>query len=422
MKSDGRVIVVGGGVAGLQCARVLHEAGRSVLVLEASDRVGGRVRTDVVEGFALDRGFQVLLTAYPEVRRSLDLSSLDLRTFLPGALVRLGGRFVRVSDPLRDPGGLWETLRAPVGGLGDKLRVGLLRARVGRGTPAALLTGPDVTTSAALDAQGFSRAMRQHFFRPFFGGIFLEEALATSARMFHYTFRMFSEGYAALPAGGIGAIPAMMAAKLPPDSVSLRTRVVEVGAQGVVLADGTRLGCSAVVVATDQDAASSLLPGEVEARPWHGTSCAYFDAPVAPVEQPLLVLNGDEEGPINSLCVPSVLDAGMAPPGRSLVSVTLRRGWVSGGETVGKPWESVMGQLERWYGQQVGGWRCLGVVEVPCALPAQDVGMLDPPERPGRLPSGVWIAGDHRDQSSLQGAMASGRRVAESIVAAGEAG
>lgn len=405
------MVVVGAGLAGLRCAQVLRQAGLDVVVLEAADAVGGRVRTDVVEGFRLDRGFQVLLTAYPEASRALDLGALDLRTFAPGAMVRTEGRFVRVSDPFRSPARAVETLLAPVGTLGDKWRVARLRLAVMRGSAEGLLAGPDRTTAEELDELGFSERMRERFLRPFYGGIFLEDGLTTTARMFRYTFRMFSEGKAAVPALGMGEIPSQIAAGLPAGAVRPGVRVEAVTGGEVVAEGGERLAADHVVVATDQDAASRLLPGEVEARPWRGTVCVYFDAPVPPMEEPLLLLNGEGGGPVNSLCVPTVLSPELAPRGRTLVSVSLRSGSPAD--------EAVEAQLRDWFGGVVDGWRRLSVVRVPEALPAQEVGMLQPPSRALRTASGVWVAGDHLAQSSIQGALHSGRRVAEAILEAG---
>ena len=194
-------VVVGAGLAGLSAAGALRRAGRSVLVLEAQDGVGGRVRTDRVDGFTLDRGFQVLLTAYPEVRERLDLGALDLREFAPGALVMRGGHGYVVGDPFRAPRTAASTALAPIGSPLDKARIALLRRRVLRTPAPALLRGPDVSTREALRGAGFSDAMVRRFFVPLFGGIQLDPALATSRRMFDVIFRSLGECASALQIG-----------------------------------------------------------------------------------------------------------------------------------------------------------------------------------------------------------------------------
>ena len=177
------VIIIGAGLAGLTCARRLQAGGVDCLVLEAGDGIGGRVRTDRVEGFRLDRGFQVLLTAYPAAKTWLDYERLELRKFSPGARVWCDGTMHRVSDPWREPGALWETMRAPVGSLADKVRIGTLRAAARRGTLAELFARPETSALRALRAHGFSERMIERFMRPWLGGVFLDRELETSSRL-----------------------------------------------------------------------------------------------------------------------------------------------------------------------------------------------------------------------------------------------
>ncbi len=219
------VLIVGAGLAGLCCARRLQSQGIRFQILEASDAVGGRIRTDYVEGFRLDRGFQVFLTSYPEARQSLDYQALRLRPFQPGALVRYGGRFHELSDPWRRPLASLGSLISPIGSLGDKLRVARLRARVLKGSIEDRFYDPELTTLGALQDDGFSASMIDRFFRPFLGGIFLDAELRTSSRMFQFVFRMVSLGSVCLPADGMEAIPRQLASALPPGSIRLGARV-----------------------------------------------------------------------------------------------------------------------------------------------------------------------------------------------------
>ena len=144
------VVIVGGGLAGLVCGRELHRAGQSFVLIEASDDVGGRVRTDIVDGFRLDRGFQVLLTAYPAAQKQFDYASLRLKPYTNGSLIRLGGRFHRLADPWRQPLDGLRSVFSGVGSLMDKLRIAKLRARSRRGTITELFNQPETTTAAAL--------------------------------------------------------------------------------------------------------------------------------------------------------------------------------------------------------------------------------------------------------------------------------
>src|SRR5215210_6304108 len=191
------VIVVGAGLAGLACARELVRAGRSVEILEASDGIGGRVRTDTVDGFLLDRGFQVLLTAYPEARGQLNYAALGLRLFYPGALIRYHGRFYRLADPFRRPADALGSLFNPIGSPADKLRILALRRRAAAGSIDRLFERPETSTMQALTRLDFSNAIIERFFQPFLGGIFLGRELSTTSRMLEFVIRMFAEGNAA---------------------------------------------------------------------------------------------------------------------------------------------------------------------------------------------------------------------------------
>jgi phytoene dehydrogenase-like protein len=411
---DGGVYVVGAGLAGLRCARRLHDKGVAAAVLEASDGVGGRVRTDRVEDFLLDRGFQVLLTAYPEAREALDYRELELHPFYPGAVVRTGGKFVTVADPFRRR---WDGLRsalAPVGGLGDKLKVAALRRRVTAGSLEELFARPETTTREALAALGLSDEIVDRFFRPLFGGVLLDRELGTSSRMFEFVYRMFAVGDVAIPTRGMGAIPDQLAGGLPPDTVRLGERVTAVDDGGLTLASGERLAARAVVVATDGPTAARLLGGEPPAPGSLAASCLYFAADRAPIDEPVIVLDGDGEGPVNNLCVPSAVAPTYAPPGAALVSAAVldRPGLPRGADLEA----AVLGQLADWFGSGVVGWRHLATYHIPHAQPAQPPGALDPPQRPVRLRPGLYVCGDHRDNASINGALASGRRTADAVL------
>jgi phytoene dehydrogenase-like protein len=408
------VVVVGAGVAGLCCALTLQRAGHEVRVLEASDGVGGRVRTDPVEGFRLDRGFQVLLTAYPEVQREIDLAALRPGAFLPGAWVRRAGRFECLADPFRRPGEALRTALARVGTLADRWRVVRLRRRVRTGSLDDLLAGPSRRSEDMLHSEGFSPEMVDAFFRPFLGGVFLERRLDTSSRFLEFAFRMFSLGDAVLPAGGMQAVPEQLAGRLDPGTVRLGARVVALTAEGARLADGEQIAARATVVATAAGEAARLLP-ELSVPASRAAACLYFDAEGPPPVGSALVLDGDGRGPVNHLCVPSEIAAGYAPPGRALVSASVLAPALDEPDV---PLEAaVRRQLREWFGSGVDGWRLLRVVRVREALPRQEPGPFEPALRPVRVGERRFVCGDFLDVASLQGAMRSGRRAAEAAAA-----
>jgi len=400
------VVIVGAGLAGLSAAREIQRHGLSVIVLESSDAVGGRVRTDIVDGFQLDRGFQVMLTAYPELQTQVDMRALDLRPFDPGALVWRNGKGHAVSDPFRKPQTLATTALAPIGNVFDKARIVLLRTRVMRRKPAALLGGQDVSTDVALRAFGFSTKIINRFFRPLFGGIQLDPHLATSRRMFDVIFRSLSEGQSVLPSRGMHALPLQMASRLSEGTVHLNTSVTSVDGTKVTLASGENISARAVVVATDGPTASSLLGIPiVESRK---VGCVYFSADTPPTKEKYVVLDGTGSGPVLNVAVISNVAPSYAPADKHLIVAALP------GVTDGDLEALSRKQLRSWWGPQVDDWKHLRTYVINHGGPVQK-----PPFSPKQrinLGNGLFVCGDHRDTGSIQGAMFSGRRCGEAVV------
>lgn len=410
--SNTDVIIVGAGLAGLSCARELQAHGISFQVIEASDGVGGRVRTDEVDGFLLDRGFQVLLTAYPETQRVLDYEKLDLRPFYPGSLVWYGGAFHKVADPWREPLDGVRGIISPIGTLADKARVGLLRSRVTQGSLEELFQRPEKTTLQALRDDGFSDSIIDRFFRPFLGGVFLNQELATSSRLFEFVFRMFSLGDTAVPALGIHQIPLQLAAGLPDGSIRLNSAVTAVAPGQVTLASGETVTAEAVVVATEGPAAARLLNQAVTAPASRSVTCLYFATSEPPVTEPILVLNGTGGGLVNNLHVADRVARTYAPVGQHLVSVTVL-GNPDLAEAVLET--AVRTELSEWFGKQTTAWRHLRTYRIHHAQPHQPPPSLEPPQRAVQLESGLYVCGDYRDNASINGAMVSGWRTGQAI-------
>jgi phytoene dehydrogenase-like protein len=405
-RPDEPVAIVGAGLAGLSCAVALHDAGVPVKVYEASNGVGGRVRTDHVDGFTLDRGFQVALTAYPEMHRQLDMAALDLQAFEPGALVWRDGKGSVVGDPFRRPATTLSTVGAPIGSPFDKARIAWLRHRLRRVHPVRLLQGEDVSTRAALADAGFSDTIIERFFRPLVGGIQLDPELGDSRRMFDVIFRMLSDGDSAVPAAGMQAIPQQLADRLPSGTIHLDAPVTATTPTSITVG-GNTIAAAAVVVATEGPAAATLLDlAPVESK---SVGAVYFAAPVAPIDDKYVVLDGTGRGPVLNVAVMSNVAPSYAPSGRHLVVAALPG---HDGPTIEA---DARRQLREWWGPQVEAWDHVASYRIAHGQPRQRPPF--DPKRRVRLDDGRFVCGDHRDTASIQGAMFSGRRCALALAA-----
>ncbi len=405
------VIVVGGGLAGLACAAALVGAGVDVRLVEKAAEVGGRVRTDGHDGFLLDHGFQVFLTAYPCARSPLDLAALRVGRFDPGAVLQLpGGRRCVVSDPLRQPWRLVTTALAPIGSLRDKLLILKLRARLQAAPPEWTPEWTAVSSYEWLREFGFSEVVIGRFFKPFFKGVFLESGLATAAWMLGYTYHYFANGYAVLPAGGMREIPRQLLRQIGPERVTTGVAVKEVAADRVTLADGTMLRARAVVAAADGDSARRWFP-ELPARAWQAAACYYFDAPASPLGgRRAIFLNATGRGRISQIAVPSDIADGYAPAGRSLVSVG-----VVGDEDARADAAEVLEEARALIGPAAASWRFLKSYHIPQALPDASPGALAAlGDRPALI-RGVHLCGDHRSVGSIDAAIAGGTACADAV-------
>ncbi len=404
------VIIVGAGIAGLTCAEELRSRNLKLLVLESSSTPGGRIATDRVDDFLLDRGFQVFLTGYPEAQRTLDYAKLQLHHFEPGALIWYDGAFRRFSDPWRRPRHFIATACSPVATLLDKLRIAKFRRDTTACDLDRLYQRPETTTIEMLRRRGFSPTIVERFLRPFLGGVFLDHELLTSSRLCEFVFRMFSSGDAALPAGGMQAIPQQLTDRLPAGVLRLSTPVRRVTQGLVELESGEQLSAKQVVVATNEPTAAKLA-GDRPVAEANRVACLYFAADKPPIKEPILMLNGDGSGPVNNVCVPSQVAPSYAPLGQALISVTALQ-WTDV-ETL--PCD-VRGQLREWFGSEVDTWRHLRTYPIEYALPRQVPPALDPVVKTSRVADGVYRCGDYCDTASINGAMASGRRAAESVM------
>ena len=413
-------IIVGAGLAGLVCARALVDAGAPVRVLEAG-AIGGRVRTMLRDGYRLDRGFQVLFTAYPGARRWLDFAQLDLRSFDPGAAIRHRGGWAILGDPRRDRSALAPALLTGVVPLQDKVRTLLLAVRLaGRDWDGVrTMNGQDRSTLDYLRACGFSAAYIDRFIRPFYGGIYLDRALATSARVFAFTFQMLTLGETVVPAAGMGAITQQLAAALPPDTIQTATPVRGLLRDGErvvgVRTDTAEVRAPRVVVATDSRAAATLTGLDLP-REWLASTVIYFGSDAPLVGHKKILLNPAPNAFINNAVQISNIASDYAPPGKHLFACTVLGDPDLADEQI---IARCRAELADWFGAErtdPARLVALEVIRVPFSQFVQPPGVHEALARNRTATPGLYLAGEYTEDSSINGSMRSGEGAAGAVL------
>jgi phytoene dehydrogenase-like protein len=402
------VVVVGAGLAGLSAAYHLRRAGLDVAVCEAGDDVGGRVRTDVVDGFRLDRGFQVLLPAYPAVRALPGIKTLRLQPFTRGVIAAGAGERMALVPPTRRLAGAAGVAHFATRRARDVAALARFSVRDVTAPGKVLRALPRRETAAELSRVGMSDSTVEDVFRPFLAGVFLDRELMTSSRVFHLVWRSFLRGGAGLPASGMGALPHLLASLLEPGTVRCGTEVTAVTARGVRLRSRHVINARAVVVATDGTVAARLLP-EVPAPRWHSVTTYYYRLPVPPPDSRGTLLVDGVSGLLLNTAVISDVAPGYAPPGQALIAASVPERLDEDGLEA-----TVRESLAQLYDTTTRDWDLLATYAIAKALPV--MGPDHPLRRPVRLARGRYVCGDHRDTSSTQGALVSGRRAAAAVL------
>ncbi|EME96635.1 FAD-dependent oxidoreductase [Streptomyces mobaraensis NBRC 13819 = DSM 40847] len=415
------VVIVGAGLAGLSAAHQLTCAGVGVTVLEAADRPGGRMTTDRIDGFRLDRSGQLLNTAFPDLRRTPGLGALALRPFLPGVLVHADGRNHRIGGEARGAKSAkraFTTARAlatatrasRATGL-DQARLDAALARLATLPTDRLLARPDRPTAATLAGRGLPARTIEGFLRPLLASLLSDPELTTSSRCADLVLRGFARGRLCLPAGGAGTVAELLAGLLPPGTVRTGVRATSADITSVTTADHGEIGCRSVIVATGARAAADLLPG-LRLPGFHPVTVLHHTAAEAPPCDAALIVTGGRGGPVAHTTVASEVDPERAPAGRVLITSTVL------GRAAGTPVpeldRTARAQLARVYGLAPDDFELLTAHHDADAVPA----MPAPHDvrRPVRLLSGLYVCGDHRDTSTVQGALFSGRRAAHALL------
>ena len=401
--SSPEFLVVGAGLAGLTAAKVLSQSGREVLLLEKSDGVGGRVRTDQYKDFLLDRGFQVLLTAYPELPKHLNLSLLRLHSFESGATIFSDGHFSKVGDPFRNVSSIMSTAFTKTIGMQDKIKLLKLRnSLIGR-KKIYFQQKDDKRILETFEELGFTSKAINSFFKPLVGGIQLDPSLSGSTRLCFLVLKMLFIGDAAVPSRGMGAISEQLSKQINESSIRLTSPVDKVEGKKVILESGESFLPSNLIIATEGPATAKLLGQESPLS--RSVSCIYFSAPQAPSSSKAILLNGEKNGPALNVAIMSNISPSYSKNGKALIAVAIPN-------TI-KPdsMENVLIQMRKWFGDSVDSWEHIKTYSIEHGQP--DLRPGDPFRKSIKNSEGVYICGDHRDTPSIQGALVSGRRAAE---------
>ena len=400
--------IIGGGISGLIAARVLEEHGLSATIIEATDRLGGRVKTDVLDGYSLDHGFQVLLTAYPAAKKYLDFDALALQEFLPGSAIFKNGKQKIIGDPLRNLSLLLPTLVSGIGTVNDKLKILALNRRLKKKSIQNIFAEKEQTTISYLENIGFSEAIITDFFIPFFSGIFLENKLDTSSRMFEFVYKMFGEGNAALPKDGIQAIPKQLFEKLKSTTIIFNTKVKSLENGNIKLESGETLKSNFTIIATQASGLVSNLKNQ--ATLWKSCDTLYFEVAKREIRKPLIGLIAAPNTLINNIFYHTSLQTS-ATATKELLSVTvINRQNLTNKQLVAK----VQKELKELC--NIDSCTFIKQYNIPMALPnLQDIQYEMLPSET-RLTETIFLAGDTQLNGSLNAAMIAGERAALEVI------
>jgi len=407
-KQDYKIHIIGAGISGLIAATVLEKNGLSPVIIESTDRVGGRVKTDIVEGYQLDHGFQVLLTAYPAAQKHLNLEALQLQTFIPGASIFKNGKQNSIGDPLRDKSLLLSTVFARVGTLSDKFKILKLNIKLKKKSLSEIFSSKEQTTKTYLIDFGFSSKMINDFFNPFFSGIFLENKLETSSRMFEFVYKMFGEGDAALPKGGMQAIPKQLSNNLKRTTFKFNTKVATVNDSEITLEDGQKIKSDFTIIATEPTKLVNKLNKKV--TDWQSCDTLYFETESRVINKPLIGLIPEKNSVINNIFYHTSIESDLKG-NKELLSVTVVDNQNLSSD---KLIQRVQSELKQYCGIDV--IKLIKHYKIPMSLPKLQNLQYNLLPSQTRLTDTIFLAGDVQLNGSLNAAMIAGEKAALGVL------
>lgn len=407
-KQDYKIHIIGAGISGLIAATVLEKNGLSPVIIESTDRVGGRVKTDIVDGYQLDHGFQVLLTAYPAAQKYLNLEALQLQSFIPGASIFKNGKQQIIGDPLRDKSLLLSTVFARVGTLSDKFKILKLNNKLKKKSLSEIFSSKEQSTKSYLVDFGFSSKMIHDFFNPFFSGIFLENKLETSSRMFEFVYKMFGEGDAALPKGGMQAIPKQLSNNLRRTTFKFNTKVATVNDSEIILEDGQKIKSDFTIIATESSKLVNKLNKKV--TEWQSCDTLYFETDSRVINKPLIGLIPEKDAVINNIFYHTSLDSDLKGNKELLSVIVVDNQNLSSDKLI----QRVQTELKQYCG--INTSKLIKHYNIPMSLPKLKELKYNALPSQTRLTDTIFLAGDLQLNGSLNAAMIAGEKAALGVL------
>ena len=395
--------IIGSGLSGLSAAINLQKHGHSFTILETDKNPGGRVKSDHIDGFILDHGFQIFLPTYAEAKAIMDYDKLDLQAFDPGALVLLDdGTTSVVKDPLREPSSLFSTLKSPVGSFNDKFKLLSLKSTAKSASSDISFSSIEHPTSKFLADAGFSDQMINNFFKPFFSGVFFENELETSSEMFKYLYNKFSTSNASIPMKGMGELVINLIEQLPPDTIVLNEKAESISKGDVFCSSGKNYKADKCIIAIEPNLLLDKLSFKHNKKKRYACTY-YYTSDEAPFEEALISINASKNKAFNNIAVLSNISKAYAPEGQNLIAISTNFSEGSFSQ------DDVIKQCKNWFGTKVSGWKFLTRYAIPYALPSQKTvrGSYDLSDC--KINNYQYVCGDHMLYGSINAAIKSGR-------------
>ncbi|MCC6722111.1 MAG: FAD-dependent oxidoreductase [Bacteroidia bacterium] len=409
-----KIIIVGAGIAGLSTGVFLKKTGKfDVLFIEANDRVGGRIKTEKINGYLLDYGFHIFFTANPIAAELLDIEKLDLRYFKSGALIMKNHSYQKFYDPFKHPKYFFKSLFSKIGNLNDKINIVKRRFELTNMSYEKVFDKYEVKTSSILKKRRFSSKIIKNLFNPIFSHFFMENELSTSRRMFEFYLKMLADGNMAIPAKGIEEITKQLFSNFDKSEFMFNTKAVNIEEDRILLENGESLKADAFVIATDYNGLySKIIKSHIENKQ-RSITCFYFSANKSPFKEKLICFNANENKIVSSVAVLSNISQNYAPIGKSLIVATIID---KTNEDENELELKIKDEVSNVFGSQVYDWEKIKCYKIYNAISNQDYVLGKRRENEINPKENIFFCGDHLLNGTIYGAMKSAKNISEMIL------